>query len=184
MSTAAKKTTTLTAKTMPQPVEAAMAVGKETIETVVKAGAEAASKGVERAVAMSREHVSAAVKAGTEAFKSYEDIIAFGKDNVDAVVKSNALLVKGFQDIHNVLFGIAQASLEEQVAATKKLLGCKTLKDIMEAQADLARGCYTKALDDSRKLTDLSVKLAEDASQPIAKRVNVTVDKFTKQIAA
>lgn len=183
MSTA-KKTTTLTVKSVPQPVEAAMAAGKETIETVVKAGAEAASKGVERAVAMSREHVSAAVKAGTEAFKSYEDIISFGKDNVDAVVKSNAVLVKGFQDLHNALFGLAQASLEEQVSATKKLLGCKTLKDIMEAQADLARDCYTKALEESRKFTDLSVKLAEDASQPITKRVNATVDKFTKQLAA
>jgi len=28
------------------------------------------------------------------------------------------------------------------------------------------------------------VKLAEDASQPITKRVNATVDKFTKQLAA
>lgn len=177
-----KKTTTH--KAAHQPVEAALAAGKETIETVVKAGAEAASKGVERAVAMSREHVTAAVKAGTEAFKSYEDIVSFGKDNVDAVVKSNAILVKGFQDIHNILFGIAQAQLEEQVAATKKFLGCKTFKDVMEAQADLAKASYAKALNDGRKITDLSVKLAEEASQPITKRVNVTVEKFTKQLAA
>ncbi|MGH6662722.1 MAG: phasin family protein [Rhodospirillales bacterium] len=180
--TTAKKITT--AKAAHQPVEAALAAGKETIETVVKAGAEAASKGVERAVAMSREHVTAAVKAGTEAFKSYEDIVSFGKDNVDAVVKTNAILVKGMQDIHNVLFGIAQAQLEGQVAATKKLLGCKTFKDVMEAQADLARISYAKALDDSRKITDLSVKLAEEATQPITKRVNVTVEKFSKPLAA
>jgi len=179
--TIAKKTATVKAA---QPVEAALAAGKETIETVVKAGAEAASKGVERAVAMSREHVSAAVKAGTEAFKSYEDIVAFGKDNVDAVVKSNAILVKGFQDIHNVLFGIAQAQLEEQVAATKKFFGCKTFKDVMEAQAELARTSYAKVLDDGRKITDLSVKLAEEASTPITRRVNVTVEKFTKPLAA
>ena len=180
--TTAKKITT--AKAAHQPVEAALAAGKETIETVVKAGAEAASKGVERAVAMSREHVTAAVKAGTEAFKSYEDIVSFGKDNVDAVVKTNAILVKGLQDIHNVLFGIAQTQLEGQVAATKKLLGCKTFKDVMEAQADLARTSYAKALDDSRKITDLSVKLAEEATQPITKRVNVTVEKFSKPLAA
>src|SRR3970282_1719739 len=90
--TTAKKITT--AKAAHQPVEAALAAGKETIETVVKAGAEAASKGVERAVAARRETVTAAVKAGTEAFKSYEDIVSFGKDNVDAVVKTNAILVK------------------------------------------------------------------------------------------
>ncbi len=182
MSTASKKTTTQ--KAAHQPVEAALAAGKETIETVVKAGAEAASKGVERAVAMSREHVTAAVKAGSEAFKNYEDIVSFGKDNVDAIVKSNAILVKGFQDIHNILFGIAQAQLEEQVALTKKFLGCKTLKDVMEAQADVAKNSYAKALNDSRKITDLSVKLAEEVSQPITRRVNVTVEKFTKPLAA
>ena len=180
--TTAKKT--IIAKAARQPVEAALAAGKDTIDTVVKAGAEAASKGVERAVAMSREHVTAAVKAGTEAFKGYEDIVSFGKDNVDAVVKSNAILVKGFQDIHNVLFGIAQAQLEEQVAATNKFLGCKTFKDMMEAQAELARTSYAKALDDGRKITDLSVKLAEEATQPIAKQVNVTVEKFSKPLAA
>lgn len=180
MSTAKKST----AKAAHQPVEAALAAGKETMETVVKAGAEAASKGVERAVAMSREHVTAAVKAGSDAFKSYEDVVSFGKDNVDAVVKSNAILVKGFQDIHNILFGIAQAQLEEQVAATKKFLACKTFKDVMEAQADLAKTHYAKALNDGRKITDLSVKLAEDVSQPITKQVSVSVEKFTKPLAA
>ncbi len=180
MSTANKKTTEKTG----EPVEQAFAAGQETLETVFKAGAEAASEGVEKAISMSQEHAAAAINAGADAFKGYEDVVSYGKDNVDAVMKSNAIFVKGVQDINKALFGLAQASLEESLTATQKILGCKTAKEAMAAQAALARVGYDKAVQDSRKITDLSVKLAEEASQPIAKQVNATIEKFTKPIAA
>jgi phasin family protein len=166
------------------PVEATVAVGKEAMEHVVKASTEAATKGYEKAIAMSKEHVEAAVKAGTQAFKGYEDFVAFGKDNVDAVVKSGTILSKGVQDLNKVLFGLAQASLEDSVAATKKLLGCKSVKDAVEVQGELAKTNYTKLVAESRKISDLSVKIAEEAAAPIAARVTAAVDKFTKPLAA
>ena len=180
MTATKKKTASKTA----QPVEATMAAGQETIETVVKAGAEAASQGVEKAVAMSQDHVAAAIKAGSEAFKGYEDVVSYGKDNVDAVMKSNAIFVQGVQDLNSALFGLAQASLENSVTATKKMLGCKTPKDVLDAQAELARTNFAAALEDSRKISELTVKIADAASQPITKQVNKTVEKFTKPIAA
>ena len=179
MSTAKNKTT---AKT-DEGVEKAFAAGQETLETVFKVGAEAASEGVEKAISMSQEHV-AAISAGADAFKGYEDVVSYGKDNVDAVMKSNAIFVKGVQDINKALFGLVQASLEESVTATQKIFGCKTAKEAMDTQAALARAGYAKAVQDSRKITDLSVKVAEEASQPITKQVNATVEKFTKPIAA
>jgi len=54
----------------------------------------------------------------------------------------------------------------------------------MDAQAELAQSNYAKALEDSRKISDLSVKVAEAASKPITKRVNAAVEKFSKPIAA
>jgi phasin family protein len=179
MSTAKKKTTAPAVEPVKQP----FAAEQETLETVVKAGAEAASQGVEKAVAMSQEQVAAAINAGAEAFKSYEDVFSYGKDNVDAVMKSNAIFAKGVQDINKALFGFAQASLEDSVTAAKKILGCKTAKEVMDAQTALAQSSYAKAIVDSRKITDLSVKVAEEASQPITKQVNATVEKFTKPIA-
>ena len=87
-------------------------------------------------------------KAATDAIKGYEQAIAYGKENVDAVMKSNAIFVKGLQDINTVLFGLAQTSLEDSVAATQKLFGCKTVADVMDTQADLAKTGYAKAIED------------------------------------
>jgi len=115
-------------------------------------------------------------KTATEALKGYENAVSYGKEAVDAVMKSNAIFVKGVQDINTALFGLAQTSLEDSVAATQKIFGCKTVADVMDAQAELAQ--------DSRKISDLSVKVAEAASKPITKRVNAAVEKFSKPIAA
>ena len=123
-------------------------------------------------------------KTAAEAIKGYEEVVSFGKESMDAVMKSNAILVKGVQDINAVLFGLAQASLEDSAAATQKIFGCKTVADVMDAQAELAQAGYAKALEDSRKISDLSVQVAEAASKPIAKQVNATVEKFSKPIAA
>lgn len=166
------------------PVEATVAATKEAVESVVNAGAEVATKGYEKAIAMSKEHVEAAVKAGSQAFKGYEDMVAFGKDNVDAVMKCGTILAKGAQDMNKVLFGLAQASLEESVAATKKILACKSAKDVFELQSDLARANYSKIVNESRKLSDMSTKLAEEAVAPIAARVTMAVEKISKPIAA
>lgn len=164
--------------------ETAVAAGKETVETVVKAGAEVAAKGVEKAVAMSQEQVAAVVKAGGDVFKNYEEVVTYGKDNVDALVKANNIMVKGVQDINKVLFAMAQKNMEESVAMTKKMFGCKSVDDVVKLQSDLMKTNYSKAFDESRKISDMAVKLAEEASAPIADRVTVAVEKVTKPLAA
>ena len=167
-----------------EQVEAAVTAGRETVEAAVKAGADMASKGYEKAVAMTQEQVEAAVKAGTELFGNYEDLVAFNKETVDAFVTSGSVWVKGMQDLNRVWFGLAQASMEESVNATRALMGCKTLPDVIKVQSDLGRTNYDKLVSESRKLSDLSVKVAEQTFEPINARVNAAVEKFTQPIAA
>jgi phasin family protein len=181
--TAARKNTAGKAGTA-KPVEAAVAAGAEAVETVVKAGAQVAAKGYEKAVAMGREQVETAVKAGAGAFKGYDELAGFGKDNVEAVMTSGAILAKGVQDLNDVWLGLARASVEDAVGAAKALFGCKTLPEVVEVQTGLAQAQYEKFVAESRRLSDMSAKLTENASAPIAARVTVAVEKFNKPLAA
>jgi len=171
-------------KATKEAVEAAVAAGKETVETVVKAGADAASQSVEQAVAMTQEQVAAAVKAGSEVFENYEDVVAFNKDNLDAVANANASLVKGFQTLNTEFFAIAQATLEQNAKATQKIFSCASVQEVVAVQNDLLKSNYTAVLDKSRKLNDLTVKVAEESVAPLTNRVNVAVEKMTKPLAA
>ena len=165
-----------------KPVEAAVAAGAEAVESAVKAGAQVAAKGYEKAIAMGREQVETAVKAG--AFKGYDELAGFGKDNVEAVMTSGAILAKGVQDLNDVWLGLARASVEDAVGAAKALFGCKTLPEMVEVQTGLAQAQYEKFVEDSRRLSAMSAKLAENASAPINARVTVAVEKFNKPLAA
>ena len=176
-------TTKKQAQTAAKQVEAAVAAGKESVETAVKVGTDAFAKGYENAVAASREQVDAAVKAGTDAFQGYEDVVSFGKDNVEAVMESSTILAKGVQEFNKIWFDLAQASVDQNIAATKALLGCKTVKEMTEVQSGLAAKNYDALVTDSRKLSDMSAKLAEEIAKPVNARVNAAMDKLTKPLA-
>ncbi len=171
-------------KTAAKQVEVAIATGKETVETAVKVGTDAYAKGYESAIVATREQVDAAVKAGADAFLGYEDVVAFGKDNVEAVMESSTVLAKGTQEFTKAWFDLAQASVDQNVAATKALLGSKTVKELAEVQSGLATRNYDALVADGRKLSDMSVKLAEDVAKPVNARVNAAMDRFSKPVAA
>lgn len=129
------------------------------------------------------KQADAAVKAGADAFQGYEEVVAFAKDTVEAVMESSTILVKGVQEFNKVWFDLAQASVEQNVAATKALLGCKSVKELAEVQSGLVAKNYDVLVADSRKLSDMSVKLAEEAAKPVNARVNAAMDRLSKSVA-
>ena len=164
-----------------EPVEAAVAVGKETVEAVAKAGAEAASAGYEKAAAIAKDQVDKTSKA---VFKGYGDFTSLGQENVEAVIKSGNIAVKGFEALGREMMAYARYSLEGNVAATKAMLGAKSLREVVDLQADYTRKSFDHAMAESAKLTEMSVKVANEAMQPIQARVTVTVGKLIKPVAA
>ena len=117
-------------------------------------------------------------------FTGYEELVGLGKENMEAAVKSGQLFAKGFEALNAVLFQVTREVVEENLKASKAIMGCKTPEDAFELQNDLVRANYERALTESRKITEMSVKLAEEASQPITQRVNAGVEVMTKNIAA
>lgn len=167
-----------------EPVEAAVAASRETVDQVVKASTEAATKSVERVVEVTQEHVAAAAKAGSDVFNAYDDVIAFGKENFDAVMEANSVFSTGLQNLNEEIFAIFQSSFEDNTNATQKIFACTTVQDVVALQNDLVQDSYTKAMDQTKKITDLSVKVTEESTAPLTTRVNVTVEKFAKPLAA
>ena len=98
--------------------------------------------------------------------------------------RRGALGAPGQENVGRSKEAVARASVEDAVGATKALFGCKTLPEMIEVQTGLAQAQYEKFVVDSRRLSVLSTKLAENASAPITARVTVAVEKFNKPLAA
>ncbi len=163
------------------PVEAAVAAGKETVEKAMKAGTEAATKNYEKVLSMTQDQVE---KASTAAFKGYDDFAAINKDTMDAVVQSGNIVAKGYEAIGKELMAFTQSSIEANVAATKALFGARNVREVMDLQSQYTRESFDKAMAESAKLSEMSVKMAKDAIEPIQARVNVVAQKMSKPMAA
>lgn len=136
---------------------------------------------VENAMQITKEQIE---KASQTFFKGYEDLASLGKGNVEAVVKSSAIVARGFEEMGRQIMALAQANMEHGVAAAKAAMNCTTLKQIVELQNDFAKTSFDKAMAEGNKLSELSVKVANEAIEPIQARVNVAVGTFVKPVAA
>src|SRR5581483_11421772 len=136
-------------------VETAMVAGKETLDGFMKAGVDAAQKGIEQAVQMTKDHVE---KASTAFFKGYDEFSVYSKGNVEAVVKAGSIYARGLEDLSKTMMAISQSQLEASVAAAKAVLGCTSLRQMVDVQTGLARSHFDKIVADGNKLSEISLK--------------------------
>ncbi len=86
------------------------------------------------------ENGAAALKTGLEkALKGYDAFVTYGKDNAEAVTKSATVAGKGIETINSEIYSYSKQSIEDSVAATKAMLGSKSVHEAFEFQTDYAR---------------------------------------------
>ncbi|HVJ54474.1 MAG TPA: phasin family protein [Aliidongia sp.] len=119
----------------------------------------------------------------TPTINGYDELTAISKANLDAIVQANRIFAKGFEEISKEVFGLTQSSLESAASTAKAMFAAKTLKDVVELNADFTRTHFDKMLANSTKLGEMSVKLATDTIAPITARATATVEKAAKPAA-
>ena len=109
-----------------------------------------------------------------------EELVSFSQANVEAMVKSSQIWAAGVQDIGKTFAATAQAQMDATMATLKAFTGVKSFKDAIELQTNLARSSVESVVAETGKLTDASMKLAEQTFAPITARVTVAMEKFGK----
>jgi len=106
--------------------------------------------------------------------------MSFGQGNIEALMKATQIYASGFQDISKHLAASSKASLEDSVAFTKSLMGVKSVKEAVDLQSGFTKSSIEKAVAETSKLTDATVKLAEQAIAPLTARMSLAVETFGK----
>jgi len=158
-------------------VETLANVGKGTVETAIKAG----TKHYEQAVQMTQEQVA---KVSENLFKGYDELNALSKDNLEALVKSGTIVAKAVEDLGKEWISFTQNSVEQGVAAIQALFSAKTLKEFVDLQNEWAKKSFDAAVVETTKFSERSVKTANEAIEPLQARMNVTVERMFKPLAA
>jgi phasin family protein len=113
-----------------------------------------------------------------KAVKSAEELVSFSQGNFEAMMQAGQIWAAGVQDLHKTFAATAQAQVEAAMGTFKALSSVKSLKEAMDLQSSLARASVETAVSETGKITDASMKLAEQAIAPIAARMTLAVEKF------
>ena len=157
------------------------AQSRRSVEEQFRLGNGAAQRGFEQAAYMTREQFERASKT---LFKNYEEFSQLSKENIDAFVKSGTVVAKGFEEAGKAWIDFTRRSLETSVETAKAVMSCKDLREVVDVQSDYARTSFDSLVNEGSKLSELGVKVANEALEPIQSRINVTVEKILKPAAA
>lgn len=151
-----------------------------TIDETAAHGADYARKSYDQFAGVTREQLE---KASAGAFKAYQELSQFQKDNYEAYVKASTIFAKGAENVGKAWFAFTQDSLEDVAQTAKALLGAKTLREAVDLQNEWAKSNLDKLMAEGTKLSELTVKVTNEALAPLNARVNVAVEKFLKPVA-
>ena len=156
--------------------EEAVTAGQETIEQAVKATTDAATKGYEQVMAAGQKNIDAAVR-------NYDELTALSKDTVEAWLAAGNVAGKGVEAFNAEMMAFAKGQVEDSVAATKAVMGAKTLQEAMELQAEFAKTTFDAYVSEGNKLGEMWAKTAQEVFGPINTRYTQAFEKLTKTAA-
>ncbi len=112
----------------------------------------------------------------------FEDAVALGRDNLEAMVRSGAILSRGLQDFGRLMLGLAQDTVEQGVGASQQMLAARSVTEVVDLQSSLARSGLDRLLAEGSRLSEVSIRLAEEAFAPIGERVTATLDRLVSAV--
>ncbi len=152
------------------------AIAETTVEAYEQA-VETTKAQVEKAVETSKAQVE---KANEAAVKGYDEFTAMQKDGVDALIKASAIWAKSAEDLGKAYLALAQEAAAANSEAAMALLSVKSFKEAVELQSEIARKSFDKSLSESVKLSEMSLKVANDVFQPIQQQFTAAIEKVGK----
>lgn len=153
-----------------------------------EAGAAAAKKMMEDGASQARVKMEQGMQQMTKTtegfYKAAEEAAEFGRGNLEAMTRATQTLTSGMQELSKQYFAMSQAMGEHAMESAKALSGVKSLKEAADIQAAFAKASMERTMAETAKLQEAAYRLAEQAGAPLAARMTLAVEKFSKPLAA
>lgn len=101
--------------------------------------------------------------------KGYEDFQKTGQENFDNAVKNFEEVNKGVQAIASEVTDYTKKAIEDSSVAFEKLMGVKSVEQVIEIQTGYAKKAYDDYVSQASKLGEMYVTLAKEAYKPVEK---------------
>jgi hypothetical protein len=99
---------------------------------------------------------------------AFSDVFAdFGSQNFAAFIRAQTALARGLEALSAEMAGLTLSGIDSAARTATEMLAVKTIADAIEVNAGFSKRNFDTLIGGSAKLSELGVKLASEASQPI-----------------
>jgi phasin family protein len=91
--------------------------------------------------------------------------------NAEAIMYSASAVAKGMNGVSREYFAFVRQQIERSMDRMNELWSCRTPHDLAAVQTELVRDAIRSAMESSRRMADMSLKVADDAGSHIAQSV-------------
>lgn len=123
-------------------------------------------------------------KMAESLIKACSDYNAMTHNAIQAGLQSATVLAKGCEEACDSMSALMQKSLENWAQANRIMANAKSIHDIMDMQANMMKGSFDGMLAEINKMTQLSSRVAQQASEPVAQHMNAAITKLSLVKAA
>lgn len=132
--------------------------------------------GRDKAAEVSREFFSAAAQGAQRSTEQVmnlfglsgersEDLTRRSSQNLETMTEASAAVARGFQDLSREWFTLVQEATQKNIDGLTALARCRSMPELLSAQADLVRNSMQQTIDGTRRMTEISTRITTEAGQ-------------------
>lgn len=157
-------------------------ISREPEETpVMKAEEERPSEPVK---ARARPKPEAAAVKRAQRAPRFEDIGQFNRENAEAFMQTAAAMAKCCEALGVEWVEYAKSSVDHGVATSRDLMTCTCVEDALDVQNRFIKEMLDVYLTESTKMSEISLRMANEAMTPLNERFRAVVDTIQRPFAA
>jgi phasin family protein len=96
-----------------------------------------------------------------------EELARQSTHNIETVSQASTVLVRGFQEVSQELLAVAQDRLRKNSGSLSRIAQCRSVQDFVAVQSELIRDNLEQLLDATRRVAEVSLRSAEEATKTI-----------------
>ena len=152
--------------TMTPKIETLLNTGRSVAERQFKAGWQLTTGNVDKVTTHMMNNMNDASSMNSEMFESTNQFCQ--------------TWTKGCEEITKSYVNFCQSWMQDCMNTFKSMVSAKSMQEAVTAQSDFARSQFDKAMSESTRISELCVKIASDASEPMQSQWSTMVNRYSK----